>query len=173
MACLVAEDAFCYQVRAPTERLDRKTSSDILVSYSNEWSPTDPYPLTRTFDLWSDLIPPFIFDNVLDQLIMPKLLKAVADWTPPRSDGVALHVIVLPWLPLVGLRMEGLLDDAKRKLRSMMRGWSVGEGVPEGLVVWKDVSLISPHSFPFDRTKLTLNVAHRRSSNQKNGTTSS
>jgi tuftelin-interacting protein 11 len=73
----------------------------------------------------------------MDQLVMPKLLKAVSDWS--LADGVPLHNIVLPWLQHVGLRMEFLLDDARRKLRSMMRSWKVLEGVPDGLLVWKDV----------------------------------
>lgn len=74
----------------------------------------------------------------MDQLVMPKLLKSVAEWSP--KDGVPLHGLILPWLPHVGLRIDGLLDDSRRKLRSMLRSWKVKDGMPEGIAVWKDVS---------------------------------
>ena len=70
---------------------------------------------------------------------MPKLLKAVSDWS--KTDVVPLHNLVLPWLPHVGLRMDSLLDDARRKLRAMLRSWTVTDGIPDGLVVWRDVGL--------------------------------
>lgn len=110
----------------------------MVFSNSNDWSPSDPSPLIHVLEAWSDLIPPFIFDNVMDQLIMPKLLKAVSDWS--KKDGIPLHNLVLPWLPHVGLRMDGLLDDARRKLRAMLRSWAVTDGLPDGLIVWRDVS---------------------------------
>ena len=87
-------------------------------------------------------MPGFIFDNVMDQLVMPKLLKGVTEWAP--VDDVPLHNLVLPWLPHLGLRVGGLLEDARRKLRSMLRAWTVQDGVPDGLIVWRDVSTI-PH----------------------------
>ncbi|KAJ3873659.1 hypothetical protein F5051DRAFT_476297 [Lentinula edodes] len=44
---------------------------------------------------------------MLDQLILPKMQKAVADWNPKQLDKkVSLQTIVFPWLPLVGLRLE-------------------------------------------------------------------
>lgn len=76
----------------------------------------------------------------MDQLVMPKLLKSVTEWS--QVDGVPLHNLVLPWLPHLGLRVGGLLDDARRKLRSMLRSWSVRDGVPDGLTVWKDVGIL-------------------------------
>jgi tuftelin-interacting protein 11 len=77
-------------------------------------------------------------DNIMDQLVMPKVQKAVSDWT--RTDPVPLHTFVLPWLPHLGLRLDTLLDDARRRLRSFLRSWTVLEGVPLDLLVWKDVS---------------------------------
>src|ERR1700733_2607571 len=90
-----------------------------IVIPSNDWSPTNPFPLIRVFEAWTDLMPAFIFDNVMDQLVMPKLLKGVSEWSP--AEGTPLHKLVLPWLPHLGLRVSGLLDDARRKLRSILR----------------------------------------------------
>jgi len=55
----------------------------------------------------------FMRDNALDQLILPKVKEAVADWNSKRSK-VPLRSIVFPWLPFVGLRLEDLMNDARR-----------------------------------------------------------
>ncbi|KAF8317597.1 TFP11-domain-containing protein [Clavulina sp. PMI_390] len=106
---------------------------------NNDWLPSDPSPLIQLFEAWGDLIPPFMFDNVMDQLVMPKLSKAVSDWSLRTAEGVPLHKLVLPWLPHVGLRMDTLLEEAKRKLKGMLKSWTVMDGVPEGLIVWREV----------------------------------
>lgn len=94
---------------------------------------------------------------------MPKLLKSVSDWS--RSDGVPLHNLVLPWLPHVGLRMDTLLEDARRKLRSMLRSWTVTDGVPDGFIVWKEVRHFDKEiSFSLTYNRIS------RSSRRKNGT---
>lgn len=50
---------------------------------------------------------------------------------------------MFPWLEIAGEeRMEGLLEESKRRVRSWVKnGWKAKEGVPQGLEVWKDVSL--------------------------------
>jgi len=83
-------------------------------------------------------LPGFIRDNFFDQLVLPKLQKAIADWSPRRSN-VPLHSLIFPWLPHVGLRIEEVLGDARRKLKSQMRGWTPTGGVPVGFLPWKDV----------------------------------
>jgi len=104
---------------------------------NNEWSATNPNLLIRVLEAWSDLLPPFMLDNILDQLILPKLQKALADWS--SSANVTLQSLVLPWLPHIGLRMDSLLDDTRRKLRSSLKSWKVEQGVPGDFNVWKDV----------------------------------
>lgn len=81
----------------------------------------------------------FIRDNILDQLILPKVTAAISNWNA-KKDSVSLHAIVFPWLPHVGLRMEGFLDEARRKVKSMLRHWVTKDGVPKDLLPWKEVS---------------------------------
>ncbi|CCM06199.1 uncharacterized protein FIBRA_08442 [Fibroporia radiculosa] len=107
-------------------------------SINNEWSPDDPQPVVRLYEAWSSYLPPFIRDNFFDQLVLPKVAKAVADWNP-RTSEVTLQTLVFPWLPHIGLRLDDLLSDARRKVKSLLRGWTVGEGMPKDLKVWKDV----------------------------------
>ncbi|KAG5350269.1 hypothetical protein C0989_011837 [Termitomyces sp. Mn162] len=105
---------------------------------NNDWLPEIPLPAVKLYEAWCTFLPPFIRDNLLDQLILPKVQKAVDNWNPKR-DQVTLQSIIFPWLPHVGLRMEDLLGDARRKIKSLMRSWTVGEKVPIELPAWKEV----------------------------------
>ena len=111
---------------------------------NNEWSPEDPQPAVRLYEAWSSLLPPFVRDNFFDQLILPKVHQSVGDWNP-RNHKVSLQTLVFPWLPLIGLRLEEVLGDARRKVKSLLRNWVVADGMPQDLLVWKDVRyLCSP-----------------------------
>ncbi|KAG6891177.1 hypothetical protein C0995_008429 [Termitomyces sp. Mi166 len=105
---------------------------------NNDWSPEIPVPAIKLYEAWCTFLPAFIRDNVLYQLILPKVQKAVDNWNPKR-DQVSLQSIIFPWLPHVGLRMEDVLGDARRKIKSLLRSWMVGEKVPAELPAWKEV----------------------------------
>ncbi|EEB91113.1 hypothetical protein MPER_10584, partial [Moniliophthora perniciosa FA553] len=102
------------------------------------WNIWLPKPAVKLYEAWSTFLPPFIRDNIMDQLILPKVQKAVADWNP-KQDDVSLQSIVFPWLPHVGLRLEDLVGDARRKVKSLLRSWVVGNDIPKDLKAWKDV----------------------------------
>ncbi|KAJ7656386.1 GC-rich sequence DNA-binding factor-like protein-domain-containing protein [Mycena polygramma] len=110
----------------------------VRTSINNDWSPQTPQPAVKLYEAWSSFLPPFIRDNLLDQLILPKVKKAVADWNPKRAT-VSLQSIVFPWLPHLGLRMEDVVGDAQRKMKSLLRSWSAGDAIPEELATWRDV----------------------------------
>lgn len=105
---------------------------------NNDWSPDDPQPAVRLYEAWSKYLPPFVRDNFFDQLVLPKVHKAVSDWNPRRHK-VPLRTLVFPWLPHIGLRLEEVLGDARRKVKSTLRSWAVADGIPEDLEAWKGV----------------------------------
>ena len=109
---------------------------------NNDWSPEDPQPAVRLYEAWSSFLPPFVRDNFFDQLILPKVHKAVGDWNP-RKTQVPLQAIVFPWLPHIGLRLEDVLGDARRKVKSVLRAWTTSDAIPQDLGAWKDVSNVS------------------------------
>jgi tuftelin-interacting protein 11 len=57
-------------------------------------------------EFWSSFLPPFIRDNLLDQLILPKVQKAVTDWNSENIK-VSLQAIVFPWLPYIWFEVRG------------------------------------------------------------------
>ncbi|KAH9479550.1 G-patch domain-containing protein [Psilocybe cubensis] len=110
----------------------------VRTSINNDWSPEEPNKAVKLYEAWSTFLPSFIRDNLLDQLILPKVQKSVANWNAKLAT-VSLQTIVFPWLPHVGLRMEEVVGDARRKIRNVLRQWIVSEPIPTDLVAWKDV----------------------------------
>lgn len=112
-------------------------------SPSNDWSPLDSTPAVTLFNSYSSLLPAFLKENVLDQLILPKLSKAISDWAPSclrkGGHGIGLHEIVFPWLELIegAGRAEKILEEARGKVRAWLGGWKVRDGIPKGLDSWK------------------------------------
>lgn len=106
---------------------------------NNDWDPREPYPAVHLLESWAPILPPFIRDNILDQLVLPKVMAAVETWNGKKSDGkpASLASFLFPWLPLLGERTTGILDEAKRRLRSFLRKWSVSDGVVDELSHWK------------------------------------
>ncbi|KAJ6498166.1 GC-rich sequence DNA-binding factor-like protein-domain-containing protein [Mycena vitilis] len=79
-----------------------------------------------------------------------------------RSDGFSLHLsklaarpqsqyrrgetganpgrrVVFPWLPHLGLRIDNVVGDAQRKMKSLLRSWSSLRSIQEELATWRDV----------------------------------
>jgi len=116
-------------------------------SISNDWNTASPDAAVHLLESWNSILPPFLRDNVLDQLILPKVKRAVEEWDGRLSRSRktrSLAGIVFPWLPLLGERVEEVLEGAKRRIRSVMRSWQVNDKIPEELSRWKkDVSVLS------------------------------
>lgn len=110
---------------------------------SNHWSAKQPQVAIHLLESWRPLLPSFIMDNVLDQLILPKLRQSIEEWDgrPSRSGKHrTLSGMVFPWLPILGHRLPDILEASKRKLRSFLRKWVVRDGVSDELTRWrKDV----------------------------------
>ncbi|EIW66866.1 hypothetical protein TREMEDRAFT_69868 [Tremella mesenterica DSM 1558] len=111
---------------------------------NNEWDPSKPQAAVHLLESWDPILPPFIRDNIIDQLVLPKVKAAADHWDPRRAKlgkGVkSLAGVVFPWLPLLGARADEMLEGATRRLRSAMRSWVVKDGVPDELLRWrKDV----------------------------------
>ncbi|WVR09168.1 hypothetical protein IAU60_006230 [Kwoniella sp. DSM 27419] len=110
---------------------------------NNDWDPASPHAAVHLLESWAPILPAFIRDNVLDQLVLPKVKAAIEKWDPRRNKHgkqQSLASIVFPWLPLLGERAEEILEGAKRRIRSVLRKWVVKDGVPEELGRWrKDV----------------------------------
>lgn len=120
----------------------------IRSAINNDWSAAQPEPAVELYSNWkaSGLLPRFISDNILDQLILPKVHKAISDWVPTRAsqkaaskNSTSLHHIVFPWLQHAASRSDTLIDEAKRRVRGLPKNWRPKDGLPEDLAPWRDV----------------------------------
>lgn len=116
----------------------------------NDWDVYDPNPATSLVTSWKALIPPFVFANVLDQLVVPKLSRALKEWKPRSSRRhPSQHDGKFPWWLFQWLQYlderhtnpkqpTGLMSDTKRKFRVVLDTWSLHRGLINGLDLWKD-----------------------------------
>ena len=138
----------------------------VRTSINNDWSPDLPQQAVKLYEVWSSFLPPFIRDNLLDQLILPKVQKAVADWNPKNAK-VSLQAIVFPWLPYIGLRLEDIVGDARRKVKNLLKSWVVEADILPDLAAWKDVRLLLFLNYEF--TILIFFKNYHRFSIPRNG----
>lgn len=90
-------------------------------------------------DSWVHIIPVWILDNILDQLVFPKLQKEVENWNP-LTDTVPIHSWIHPWLPLMQARLEPLYSPIRSKLASALQKWHPSDSSAKLILQpWKDV----------------------------------
>ncbi|XP_066602843.1 septin-interacting protein 1 [Prorops nasuta] len=88
-----------------------------------EWKCRQPDPMIDLIEHWIPILPGWIFDHILDLLVLPKLTLEAEEWNP-LTDTVPIHTWVHPWLPLLRNQMNTLIyPTIRRKLGSALGGW--------------------------------------------------
>ncbi|PWN49414.1 TFP11-domain-containing protein [Violaceomyces palustris] len=108
---------------------------------NNDWKVEEASSAVELVESWRGIIPRFIMDNILDQLILPKLKAAISDWDPRRSKA-SLHRIVFPWISVFGdERFNETLSEAKRRLKASLKTIKLDQVVAARLDLeeWKGV----------------------------------
>jgi len=118
------------------------------------WSVLDPVPLTKLISAWRPLLPTFIYSNLTDQLLVPKLATALQTWDARKRSHhhrqatlkhTQPHTYLFPWLqhlPTYQLdpkAQNSLLADVKRKFRHVLDGWDISSGILPGLSEWRNL----------------------------------
>ncbi|CAG8488156.1 14243_t:CDS:10 [Gigaspora rosea] len=84
---------------------------------NNTWNARDFDPAIRLLESWRPpLLPVFIYENIKNQLIMPKLTREVDAWNP-KIDNEMIHQWLHPWLPVLGEHMDPLYVTIRQKFR--------------------------------------------------------
>ncbi|KAI9375313.1 GC-rich sequence DNA-binding factor-like protein-domain-containing protein [Aspergillus egyptiacus] len=117
----------------------------------NDWDVFDPSPATTLIVSWKDILPSFVYANVLDQLVVPKLTSGLKSWKPgsKRSKSSSQQNSRVPWWLFTWLQYlderhtnpkqaTGLMSDAKRKFRTVLDSWDLDAGPIRGLDLWHD-----------------------------------
>lgn len=117
----------------------------IRYSMINEWNVKDPEPAVSLLETWKKLLPDVVLDNIKNQLLIPKLQRAVDEWNP-RQEQISIHSWLHPWLPLLGDHLSMFYPTIRQKLSSLLTSWHPSD--PSAhlfLSPWKAV--FDPQSF--------------------------
>ena len=87
------------------------------------WEPRDCGPLLTFIESWqAPLIPTWLCSQVLQQVVLSRLTKAVHEWNP-LVDAVPIHTWLHPWLPHLSDFMTSIYPMIRQKLSSALVQW--------------------------------------------------
>lgn len=90
---------------------------------TSSWNPRTYQPMAALLDAWAPLLPSHILDNILEQLILPRIAAAVFSWDP-LTDTTPIHVWVLPWHGLLGPKLsEKIYPIIRETLGNALSAW--------------------------------------------------
>lgn len=91
---------------------------------ASEWNPRNHAPMAALLDSWSVLLPEWMLDNVLEQIVLHRITQAVNEWDP-LTDMYPIHSWIVPWAGILGSKMESnVYKTICEKLSKALRGWS-------------------------------------------------
>lgn len=91
---------------------------------TSEWNPRYHQPISDFLAIWAPMLPPHILDNMLEQLILPRIVKSVELWDP-LTDTIPIHLWILPWHNLLGDKLkESVYPTIVDKLSFALISWS-------------------------------------------------
>ncbi|XP_054276836.1 tuftelin-interacting protein 11-like [Macrosteles quadrilineatus] len=87
------------------------------------WQPRKFEPMVEFVETWKPLVPSWTMDNVLQQLILPRLHQEVEEWNP-LTDTIPIHTWIHPWLPLLGKYLNTtIFPMIRHKLAAALVSW--------------------------------------------------
>uniref|UniRef100_A0AAY4D109 Tuftelin-interacting protein 11 n=1 Tax=Denticeps clupeoides TaxID=299321 RepID=A0AAY4D109_9TELE len=110
-----------------------------LRSTITQWQPRNVGPMVDSVECWAPLLPLWILDHIVEQLVLPKLQREVENWNP-LTDTVPIHSWLHPWLPLLLNRLEPLYPPIRSKLANALQRWHPSDSSARLILQpWKDV----------------------------------
>ncbi|XP_026199995.1 tuftelin-interacting protein 11 [Anabas testudineus] len=111
----------------------------VMRSCVSSWQPRFVGPMVDCVEVWAPLLPLWILDHLLEQLILPRLQREVDNWNP-LTDTVPIHSWIHPWLPMLQTRLEPLYPPIRSKLSNALQRWHPSDTSARLILQpWKDV----------------------------------
>lgn len=105
-----------------------------------DWNPKSHAKMAALLDAWSSLLPEWMLDNVLDQIVLSRLTQTVSEWDP-LTDIVPIHTWILPWSKILGSKMhDNVYKTICEKLSKAFRAWHPSDRSALAMIKpWKSV----------------------------------
>lgn len=109
-------------------------------SATSTWNPRIHQPMAALLDAWAPLFPSHILDNVLEQLILPRIAICVDQWDP-LTDIIPIHMWILPWSGLLRDKMdESIYPTIRDKLGNALLSWMPSDRSARAMILpWNKV----------------------------------
>ncbi|KAL4232809.1 Tuftelin-interacting protein 11 [Mactra antiquata] len=86
------------------------------------WNCRECDKVIELLETWMPVLPTWVMENILGQLVLPRLMQEVENWNP-LTDTMPIHAWLHPWLPLMGERLEPLFAPIRQKLGNALTNW--------------------------------------------------
>lgn len=136
---------YCHDIYSDLKQLlnDRSYSSDVnksnLSPYDrivwDTWMPSfrkilaqntikkHSFECVDILNKWKSLLPNWILKNILEQIILPKLISETEEWNPV-TDEIQIHTWTHPWLPIMKERLDlEIFPTIRYKLSNALMNW--------------------------------------------------
>uniref|UniRef100_A0A1I7X9I8 G-patch domain-containing protein n=1 Tax=Heterorhabditis bacteriophora TaxID=37862 RepID=A0A1I7X9I8_HETBA len=91
---------------------------------SLDWDPRDQMErMLRIIEMWLPVLPVWMKENILEQVIIPRISDRVSTWDP-LTDHIPIHSWLVPWLAVLGDRLQPVLAPIRQKLAKALRLWN-------------------------------------------------
>ncbi|KAL9672242.1 hypothetical protein QQ045_028492 [Rhodiola kirilowii] len=111
----------------------------LRISVISKWDASYPDPMIGFLEMWEKLIPPSVWQTILDEIVFPKIAAAVDRWDP-REENVQIHCWIHPWLRLLSVKLETLYHIIQKKFGNILYVWHPRDGSAYAMLSpWKNV----------------------------------
>ncbi|GMT13901.1 hypothetical protein PFISCL1PPCAC_5198 [Pristionchus fissidentatus] len=104
------------------------------------WDPReDMESMMHLVETWLPVMPPWMRDKFIEQLLVPRITTRVEEWDP-LTDAKPIHQWLVPWKEVVGDRLLPCFPPIRQKLAKALRLWtSTDNSALLILTPWRDV----------------------------------
>lgn len=104
------------------------------------WNVRDHKPVARLLDSLAPLLPSHILDNVLEQLVLPRIESGIKSWDP-TTDMTPVHFWIIPWHSLLGDKMKvSVYPSIMERLSMALTAWMPSDRSARAIIApWKGV----------------------------------
>ncbi|KAK6103807.1 GC-rich sequence DNA-binding factor-like family protein [Brugia pahangi] len=109
---------------SPFERLLWDGWMPVMRKIALRWSPRDdPQSMLHVVEKWLPMLPLWMRENLLEQIVIPRIAAQVDEWNP-LTDRIPIHTWLHPWLDVMGDRLQPIFSPIRQKLAKALKEWN-------------------------------------------------